>query len=188
MSRQTQPINPQTGLPLAFYGLDIVAKFQNETVASFTAKYGQAPEPYVYGKPIKRWRDPRANPALPNPPEFLLYKVATAQNGAFQADGDGLIEPVDIGMSAAEAWAVNIPPDIGLGTIPGTTPTSEVRMPIELLPNERLQRQPFGGGLRVKRVDVPDAPSAATSGSFTEIDRAALYTVLNWVNAQKARG
>ncbi len=163
---------------LPFYGLDIVAKFPILTVAAFTPIYGGAPRAFDYFKPIKLWRDNEANPAKPNRREFFVYKVATGPNGEFQADKDGFVEPTETGMSADEAWAVNIPPDIGLGTVPGSTPLSEVRMPIELMSNERLQQGPFGGNLRVRRVDIPEGlPVTPAAGGFTEGDRQMLIEI-----------
>lgn len=174
--RTTQPTNPQTGQPLATFSLDVVAKFPILTRAVFGTIYRERLPEFDYTKPIKRWRDEQANPAGGR--EYFVYKVATTLAGGFKADKDGFVEPIDTGMSAAEAWAVNIPPDIGLGTIPGTTPTSEVRMPIELLPNERLQQAPFGGVLRVRNLSVPDAPSGGIlPGSFTEADRRMLTEI-----------
>lgn len=177
MARNPQPIDPQTNKPLPYYNLDVVAKFIPLTEASYLALYGTPLPQFDYFKPIKRWRESGANPALVNRPEFFLYDVATGADGSFQADKDGFCEPVKTGMSASEAWAINIPPDIGLGTVPGSTPIKEVRMPIELLPNERLQKQPYGGGLRVRRVDVVDPGTPAPAGSFTETDRAMLTAI-----------
>lgn len=156
---------------LPYFGLDVVAKFP-------LLKDGGASAMLNYQKPIKRWQDPEANPANPNRPEYFVYEVATKANGGFVAGLDGFVEPTKIGMSADEAWAVNVPPPQGLGTTPGTTPLPESRMPIELLPNERLQQAPFGGALRVRNLSVPDAPSGGIlPGSFTESDRVTLYKI-----------
>lgn len=166
----------RTSPNLPYFGLDVVAKFPLLTQESYRKAYGSSPRAFDYGKPIKRWSDPAADPASPDRPEFIPYQVATKANGGFVAGQDGFVQPTDTGMSADEAWAVNIPPDIGLGTVPGTTNLTEARMPIYLLPNERLQQAPFGGGLRVRNLSVPDTP-APTGGSFTETDRITLYKI-----------
>ncbi len=57
-------------------------------------------------------------------------------------------------------------------------------MPIELLPNERLQQGPFGGNLRVRRVDIPDGlPVTPAGGGYAEGDRALLIAIARKVGA-----
>ena len=76
--------------------------------------------------------------------------MAYRAGGGFQPDAQGFVRPQPFAMPAGEAAAVNIPPDTGTSH---SLNLMEGRVPIELLPNERLWKSPFGANLVVKRLD-----------------------------------
>ncbi len=174
--RQPQPEKPT-------YGLEVVARFPRYTSRDdyFRRRGVQAP-PFDSTRFEKQWEDLQFA-GVPDDDQ-VPYQVAYLANGGIKRGPDGLPIPVTLNLMPSEASTVNLPPP---GTFPaGVVKPGERQMPIELLENERLEQQPgiAASQLRVRRVDIPDVQSGgATTGGFTEVDRATLQAIQRDVRA-----
>lgn len=149
--RTTQPNAP-------LYDLEVINKYPvYKSRPAFKAAKGVEAPIYDPTKSIKLWQIPVDEAGDLEDDYPLTFDVAFKSNGGFEVGPDGYVKPSKIGMTVAEALSINIPPD--LGTSPGFLNLQAVRTPIELLPNERLVKQPTPtGALSVKRLDWVATP------------------------------